>query len=65
MAEINIQRKSGTNALWWILAIVAILVILWFLFAGGTTTDLGRTGSSATMTAAMNAAETLAFGVRG
>jgi hypothetical protein len=32
MAEINIQRKSN-NALWWILAIVAVVIIAWMLFA--------------------------------
>ncbi len=43
MAEINIQRKSSSNALWWILAIVAIAVIAWFLFAR-TGTDTPRSG---------------------
>jgi len=33
MAEINIQRKSS-NAIWWILAIVAVVLIVWFLMAG-------------------------------
>jgi hypothetical protein len=31
MAEINIQRKSS-NALWWVLGIVALVILVWFLF---------------------------------
>lgn len=38
MSEINIQRKSGTNMLWWILGIVALLIVAWLLFAN-TGTD--------------------------
>lgn len=40
MAEINIQRKSS-NTLWWILGIVALVILAWFLFAwmGGDTTQ--------------------------
>jgi hypothetical protein len=38
MAEINVQRKSS-NALWWVLGIVALVLVAWFLFAwmGGDT----------------------------
>jgi hypothetical protein len=35
MADINVQRKSS-NALWWILGLIALLVLLWFIFAWGT-----------------------------
>jgi hypothetical protein len=31
MADINVQRKSP-SAIWWILAIVALLILLWVLF---------------------------------
>jgi hypothetical protein len=42
MAEINIQRKSS-SALWWILAIVALVIVAWFLFGMGDGTQ--RVGS--------------------
>jgi hypothetical protein len=32
MADINVQRKSP-SALWWILGILAVGILLWFLFA--------------------------------
>jgi hypothetical protein len=40
MAEINIQRSKSSNALWWILGIVAVVLIVWLLFTwtGGTRT---------------------------
>jgi hypothetical protein len=48
MAEINIQRKSS-NTLWWILGIVAIVLLVWFLFAwmgGDRTQPMTGTGST-------------------
>ena len=33
MADINIQRKSS-NAIWWILGIVALVLIVWFVMRG-------------------------------
>jgi hypothetical protein len=33
MAEINIQPKSS-NTMWWVLGVVALLVVVWLLFAG-------------------------------
>ena len=40
MSQINIQRKSGSNVLWWVLGIVALLIVLWLLFANtGTDTQ--------------------------
>jgi hypothetical protein len=49
MAEINIQRKSSSSALWWVLAIVGVIIIAWALFAWtgrgtGTGTGTGATG---------------------
>ena len=35
MADINVQRKSS-SALWWVLGILALIVLLWFLFAWDT-----------------------------
>jgi hypothetical protein len=34
MAEINIQKKSA-NPMWWVLAIVAVVIVGWLLFARG------------------------------
>ena len=31
MADINVQRKSP-SAIWWILGVVALLILLWVLF---------------------------------
>lgn len=45
MADINIQRKSS-NAVWWILGIVALVIVAWFLFTmmgGDTTPRVGTT----------------------
>jgi hypothetical protein len=47
MAEINIQRKSGSHAMWWILALVALLVIGWLFFARGMDTPAQTTTSEA------------------
>lgn len=35
MAQINIQRKSS-QAMWWILGLIALVLIVWWLFAAGT-----------------------------
>jgi hypothetical protein len=34
MTEINIQKKS-TNPMWWVLAVVAVVIVGWLLFARG------------------------------
>ena len=35
MADINIHQTS--SAIWWTIGIIAVAVVLWFLFAWGTT----------------------------
>lgn len=35
MANIDIQRKSSSNAIWWILGIVALVVLLFVMFGRG------------------------------
>jgi hypothetical protein len=35
VADINIQRKSS-SAIWWILGVVALVVLIWLLFAWDT-----------------------------
>lgn len=43
MSEINIQRKSGSSALWWALGIIALLILAWLLFANmGTDAQTGH-----------------------
>jgi hypothetical protein len=32
MADINIQRKSS-NVIWWVIGVIAALVIIWMLWA--------------------------------
>jgi hypothetical protein len=51
MAEINIQPKSSSNAMWWILAIVGLLIVGWFLFAGNANTAPRTTTSEQRITA--------------
>lgn len=36
MADINVQRRSS-NAVWWIIGIVAAVILLWLLFGWGNT----------------------------
>ena len=33
MADINIQRRSS-HAVWWVLGLIALLVIAWMLWSG-------------------------------
>ncbi len=42
MADINLQRKSSTSALWWVLGIIALVIIIWMVWAW---TGTGRTGT--------------------
>lgn len=32
MSEINIQRKSGSGVMWWVLGIIALLILVWLMF---------------------------------
>jgi heme/copper-type cytochrome/quinol oxidase subunit 2 len=34
MANINIQRRSGTAAVWWVIAVIALIVFVWWAVAG-------------------------------
>lgn len=42
MADINLQRKSSSGALWWVLGIVALIILIWMIWAW---MDTGRTGT--------------------
>lgn len=59
MSEINIQRKSGSNVLWWVLGLVALLIVAWLLFANmGTDTQTGYVvdpGSAVALTTIIDA----------
>lgn len=37
MSDINIQRKSGSHMMWWMLGIVALVIVGWLLFANTDT----------------------------
>ena len=50
MADINVQRKSS-NALWWIIGLIALLVVLWFILSWGTEPGITTTLPLATVVA--------------
>ena len=35
MADINVERKSGSSWLWWVLGLILLALIIWLLAAGG------------------------------
>lgn len=54
MGEINIQQKSGSAVLWWMLGIVALLIVAWLLFANtGTDRQIGHVVDPGGQVAAM------------
>jgi hypothetical protein len=47
MAEIKVQRRSS-NAVWWIVGVIALIVLLWMIFAwAGWDTGVNDVGSAA------------------
>jgi hypothetical protein len=40
MAEINVQQKSS-SAIWWVIGIIALALVLWFVFGWNWGTDTG------------------------